>query len=167
MPATKITLRDDGGVDQWAPAIETGVGRGLRQAAGEVRDRAQASLAANADPWGNAFQALSPWTLRLYATEGDPRGSIGPTLRATYDEAGKRGVVRPSGRGQRFGFFKQFGNPNNRMFDNEKLAPIPARPFLPIRDGGGVDLPPETAAAVHAALRDGIAAALARGGRRR
>lgn len=167
MTATKITPRDDGGVDQWGPAIETGIGKGLRQAAGVVRDEAQSSLASNADPWGAAFAPLSPVTLRLYATMGDPRGSIGPTLRATYDEAGKRGVVRPSGRGQRFAFFKQFGSPNNRMFDNENLAPIPARPFLPIRDGGAVDLPPETAAAVHAALRDGIAAALARGGRRR
>lgn len=167
MTATKITPRDDGAVDQWGAAIETGVGKGLRQAAGVVRDGAQASLTASADPWGAAFPPLSPVTLRLYATIGDPRGSIGPTLRATYDEAGKRGVVRPSGRANRFAFFKQFGSPNNRMFDNENLAPIPARPFLPIRDGGAVDLPPETAAAVHAALRDGIAAALARGGRRR
>jgi phage gpG-like protein len=165
MPAVKTEAQTTDTVDRWGPAIQTGAQRGIQQAAGVVRDEAVASLERNADPWGAAFAPLSPTTLKLYATEGDPRGAISGSLRAQLDPDGKRGVVRPTGRARRFAGFKQYGSPNNRMFDNANPAPVPARPFLPIRDSGVVDLPPAVSERVLAAIREGLVRAIARGPR--
>lgn len=38
---------------------------------------------------------------------------------------------------------QQFGNPNNKLPDNKTLAPIPARPFLPVAANGEAYLPEE------------------------
>ena len=52
---------------------------------------------------------------------------------------------------------QQFGRADNRMF-GRALAPIPARPFLPIRNGR-LDLPAATRAALLDLLHDALAQA--------
>lgn len=165
MPGTLIDPKPAEEVDRWGEALGGGVTRGIRAAAGHVQQEAQAALARNSDPWGNAFAPVSPTTLHFYATVGDPRGSISGALRVVVEDDGKRGVVRAGGRARRYAHVKQFGNPNNRMFDNEKLAPIRARAFLPIRESGAVDIPPAMSASILAALQEGIARAFVRASR--
>lgn len=162
MPGALTDVKPAPEVDRWGEALGGGVVRGIRAAAGHVQQEAQAALQRNVDPWGNAFAPNTPTTLHFYATVGDPRGSITGSLRVTVEDDGKRGVVRAGGRARRYARVKQYGNPNNRMFDNAKLAPILARAFLPIRESGAVDIPPAMSAAILAALEQGIARAFVR-----
>lgn len=93
---------------------------------------------AQADPWGDPWDALSEVTLARR------RGSSAQILRDT-------GILANSIHAQvadthvrvgtpvDYAAVHQFGNPRNRFF-GRALAPIPARPFLPIRDGRA-DLP--------------------------
>lgn len=146
-------------VDRWGPAIEKGTEDGLDEAVEVLRRDAQQSLAANSDPWGGAFEPLSPVTLRLYATMPESRASISGTLRSFRDP--KRLKLTYTGKNYPVAYVKQFGNPNNRVFD-EGLGPIPSRKFLPVRSPGAVpDLSMDVKIQIVALLRRGITQAIA------
>lgn len=96
------------------------------------------------DPWGHVWTALSEVTL------GRRRGSSAQILRDTGHLAGslnhqpdRDSVTVTAGSGLRYAATHQFGRPDNRMYNTPSgaPAPIPARPFLPIRASGEVDLP--------------------------
>jgi hypothetical protein len=75
--------------------------------------------------------------------------------------------VRGSRQTQRIAYIHQFGNPNNRMFENTNPAPIPARPILPLkRDGAGgnirTELTAEMSRAILVCIQTGITQAFER-----
>lgn len=67
---------------------------------------------------------------------------------------GRRVRVSAGGPAARYARAQQFGNPANRIF-GKWPAPIPARPYMPIRNGR-VDLPAELRAEVVEMVRTGI-----------
>jgi phage virion morphogenesis protein len=93
---------------------------------------------AQADPWGDPWAELSPVTLSRR------RGSSAQILRDTGRLANSlharvNDTSVAVGTDVEYAAVHQYGHPLNRFF-GRALAPIPARPFLPIR-GGRVDLP--------------------------
>lgn len=151
--------------EAWAEALDRGVESGLKEGADHVRDEAQRALAARVDPWGAAFAPLSPTTIKLYAETGFVEALPSRSQNIGVRRKGVRHFgIRVTGPRalQRVAFIQQFGNPNNRMFNNAEPAPIPARPALPVRPSGAVDLPPETERAIYEAVRQGIAQAFER-----
>lgn len=103
--------------------------------------RSDLSFRAEQTPWGDGWTALSNVTL------GRRRGTSAQILRDTGRLAGSI-TAQPSanevqvGTNVIYAAVHQFGNPANRFYNTSRgrPAPIPARPFLPIR-GGAVDLP--------------------------
>lgn len=100
------------------------------------------------DPWGERWEELSEVTIgrRRQGPRGDQEPQIlrdmgflagSLTTRASRDDLlfGTNLVYAP---------VQQFGNPDNRFYNTPRgaAAPIPARPFLPLRESG-VDLPDE------------------------
>jgi len=67
---------------------------------------------------------------------------------------GRRVRVSAGGPASKYARAQQYGNPRNKLF-GKHLAPIPARPYLPIRNGR-VDLPPALRAEVVEMVRAGI-----------
>lgn len=134
---------------------DEGVREGLREARERIADLRPAmqeigaavqsetdlSFREQRDPWGNAWAALSDVTLsRRRGTSAqilsDTRrlsNSVNVRASAESVEIGTNVV---------YAAVHQFGNPANRMYNTPRgnPAPIPARPFLPIRNGG-LDLP--------------------------
>ncbi len=111
------------------------------------------------DPWGNPWQPLSPVTLARR------RGSSAHILRDTGRLANSLHFVADAhsvavGTDVIYAATHQFGNPANRMFGRAS-APIPARPFLPIRASGQVDLPPDLQADILDILNRHLQQALA------
>lgn len=130
----------------------------------------QERFKAQSDPWGSAWRPLSETSLELLARGGlkarvkaARRGSA-PTryaMRGSPPSGGLGGrrllqdtgrllgsLHRPEGTskvltGVVYAAVHQFGNPDNRLPNTARgrPAPIPARPFFPMRKGGGVDLP--------------------------
>lgn len=109
------------------------------------------------DPWGTPWLPLSEATLKLKAKGGI--GAVGvkldgaqlagnKILRDSGALAGgivpthtrRRATVKASGPATSYAAAQQFGNPENKM-PKGQLAPLPARPFLPIRPDGTIDLP--------------------------
>jgi phage gpG-like protein len=166
MPVATIEARVSDEVSTWPPAIERGIGRGLESGATIVRDAASASLAAHQDPWGGAHAPPTATTVRLRAEWKEQRGAPLASSFVVRKKDARAFAIRVTGPARRYAYIQQFGNPFNRMFDNDELAPIPARPALPIRENDVVELPPAVHAAVLDAVRQGIAEAIA-GGRRR
>lgn len=159
MPGVVIDPRSSDEIDRWGPAVQKGTEDGLDAAVDVLRRDAQAALASATDPWGAAVAPLSPVTLKLYAQLPEDRVSIAGGIRS-YRDPGK---LKLSFRGRLYpvAYVKQFGNPDNRMFD-EAPAPIPARPFLAVRYPGAVpDLPMATKVEILALLKRGIAQAIA------
>lgn len=166
--------------DEWQDALDDGAADGIAEGADVVRQAAEDSIAARVDPWGAAFAPLSTTTVKLYASAeteiisragnvrvSKRRGSAFGPLPAGMERIAESHVVsvRGSRKTQQIAYIAQFGNPNNRMFDNEKVAPIPARPALPLRRSAGgavVDLPPATVAAVQTAVQRGLSRAFDR-----
>lgn len=99
------------------------------------------------DPWGNPWEPLRPVTLERRRDGGRSGVSI---LRDTgvmfgsLASAATTNAVEISLSGPQV-TTQQFGRASNRFFNTPKgaPAPIPARPMLPIRSGGQVDLPPD------------------------
>ena len=75
--------------------------------------------------------------------------------------SGRSVRVTVSGPAKKYARVQQQGNPRNRLF-GKALAPIPARPFMPIR-AGRVDLPAVLRDEIRAMVSDGILRAV-RGG---
>lgn len=93
----------------------------------------------SADPWGTPWAPLKPTTIaRRRKGSSVPLRDTGNLMASVQYKAGADSVSINVGRADRPAAVHQFGNPNNRFF-GRALAPIPARPFLPIR-GGRVDL---------------------------
>lgn len=98
-----------------------------------------------ADPWGTPWAGHSPVTLRMRRARGQASvqrlldsGAMYSTIRGEHSQTDAS--VSVGGTGGAPAPVHQFGNPSNRMF-GRGLAPIPARPFLPIRPAGDADLP--------------------------
>jgi phage gpG-like protein len=72
-------------------------------------------------------------------------------------------VIASGGPAAKYAAAQQFGNPRNRMF-GKAPAPIPARPMLPLRPSGRVDLPPRLLAEIKAELMAAIKIAAQRFG---
>lgn len=167
MPAAVITPRSTAPVDQWGPAVEEGISQGVQQGAAIVRDAATEALATRTDPWGAPFAPLSPVTVRLYATMGErDYASLGSSLALRRTDR-TRVAVRVTGRPRAYAFRQQFGDEAAQMFNNAAPVRIPARPPLPMRSPGAVDVPPEMSAAILDAIRAGVRAAIQRDVRRR
>lgn len=154
-------------IEWWDDAIDDGVESGILDGARVVRDAAQESLERRVSPWGEAFAPLSPVTIRLNVSLRE-----GASLRSSFvarKDSETRAVVRVNGRARRYAYIQQFGNPSAQMFNNQNPVVIPARPMLPMRDSGAVDMPPEMRIAVSAALEKGVADAIRKesGGRAR
>jgi phage gpG-like protein len=141
VPYVTITPRESDVVDAWAEALELGTTEGLEAGADFLRTNAEESIAAARDPWGVAHAPLSPLTQRLYAQGVEVRGSAADSLQTR--RVGER-RMRIEVRGRRWYLgFKQWGTSNHIVFHNSEPVTVPARPFLPVRDDGSVDMPPE------------------------
>jgi phage virion morphogenesis protein len=113
------------------------------------------------DPWGTPWDALSAVTLARR------RGTSAQILRDTghlansinYHAAADRVEV---GTDVIYAATHQFGRADNRMYNTPsgRPAPIPARPFLPIRPSGQVELPDATRDAILDLLHRHLAQAL-------
>lgn len=154
MPGIPVEIRSLAQTDAWGPVLERGLDDGLRDAAAHIAEKTAESMAARRDPWGAFFAPLSPTTIKLYAQGVEDGARLATAFRVLRGER-RKVVLRVSGSARRYAYVQQFGNPFNRVF-GEGLGPIPARPPLPIRDGGGVDLPREMAEAVHEAVKRGV-----------
>lgn len=95
------------------------------------------------DPWGNEWEPLSALTVsRRRQASSAPLRDIG-LLRASVEaQVSDDSVTVSVGRNDRPAQVHQFGNPRNRFYNTPRgrPAPIPARPFLPIRYPDTVDL---------------------------
>jgi hypothetical protein len=142
VPYVTIAPRESDVVDAWAEALELGTTEGLEAGADFLRTNAEESIAAARDPWGATHAPLSPLTQRLYAQGVEVRGSAADALQSRrISERAMRIEVR--GRRWYLGL-KQWGTDNHFVFHNTEPVSVPARPFLPIRENGRVDLPPDT-----------------------
>lgn len=91
---------------------------------------------AAADPWGSAWAALSPVTIdRRRKGSSKPLNDLGLLRASVESRADDSGVEISVGRADRPAGPHQFGNPSNRMF-GRALAPLPARPMLPLDESG-------------------------------
>lgn len=139
--------------------LRAGMPEAWREVAENLHSEVMESFRKEADPWGAPWRSHSPTTLALRRRGG----LFGKKRRAASFNAGAQilkdsgilmGAIVPSstdkgatvevtGPALRYGRVQQFGNPNNRLPNRSTgvRAPIPARPFFPIRDDGRVDLP--------------------------
>lgn len=95
------------------------------------------SFDAGKDPWGNPWKPLSALTIsRRRQQSSAPLRDIGLTRASIEAIVTDDSVTVSVGRKDRPAHVHQFGNPNNRFYNTPRgrPAPIPARPFLPIRD---------------------------------
>jgi phage gpG-like protein len=119
----------------------------------DVSQRADLTFDRQADPWNIAWAPLSPVTLALRRKGGKgaqilrDTGRLGASI--THNVVGDEVRV---GSNVQYSRAQQLGNPTNKMF-GKGSAPIPARPFLPIRNGRA-ELPPDWARAALGILRD-------------
>lgn len=109
-------------------------------------ERARGTFVAQQDPWGGPWAPLSPVTLARRRDEAVEGATIlrdtSTLLNSLMHAPDATGVDIRIGNTNRPAQVHQFGNPNNRFF-GKALAPIPARPMLPIRGDGSVQLPPD------------------------
>jgi phage virion morphogenesis protein len=95
------------------------------------------------DPWGTPWEPLSALTVsRRRRQSAEPLRDIG-LLRASVEaQVSDDSVTVSVGRTDRPAQVHQFGNPRNRFYNTPRgnPAPIPARPFLPIRYPDKVEL---------------------------
>lgn len=136
--AYAAALRDPG---TWASAV----GEVLVE---DIEQRFQTE----SDPWGAAWAALAPSTVRMRIK----RGRAGKILQVTRNLAnskfwrlqGKRLVI---GMGAAYAKYHQLGT--NRM---------PARPMMPFRSGGAVDMPQRLLREIRETVYDAIRLAINR-----
>ena len=144
MATVALTVSTAGVVEQVMERIRRGNPAVMEQIATMMADEAERSIAAGVSPWGEAHPPLSPTTLRLREKGfGLPSGALAKSMRTTA--SGDEAMALVTGEASLYAGVRQFGNPANRLpnTDHGAPAPIPARPFLPIR-GGGVDVPQAT-----------------------
>lgn len=139
MAAPRMSVRGRGpsALVQWARALQRPE-RSLLALAEVVRQQAEQSIATRTDPWGRGWPAVAESTKRIESSKRK-RGA-GLAGRTFVRRVGGRVVA---GIRARFGRAMQYGAPNNRAFGSKKAAPIPPRPFFPVRPNRRVDMPPE------------------------
>lgn len=110
-----------------------------------LEQRIKDGFTGQVDPWGNPWARHSQVTIdrrkkdtdksaiKILEDSGDMLNSIASSISDDSLDIWIRGPQANA---------MQFGNPDNRMF-GKALAPIPARPFMPIRPDGNADLPPD------------------------
>jgi len=108
------------------------------------------------DPWGNAWAALSPVTLKLRAA----LGRSGRILSITRNLANSKfsrleGVRLVVGMAAKYAAAQMLGNPANKMY-GKWPAPIPARAALPLRPGGRLDMPQRLLVEIKETISDAI-----------
>lgn len=162
---------------QYLPAmmerLKLGVPETMSAVAEELHGLVLETFRNETDPWGRSWAEHRPTTLELYAMGGfkvrgratSPRGgqrllvaSGTLELRAILPgHTATTAFVEVTGPAGIYGAVQNFGNPKNRLPNNEKgrPAPIPARAFLPIR-GTQVDMPQEWGDRVMAMFREGV-----------
>ena len=93
------------------------------------------------DPWGNSWAPLKDSTLKLRRRKGYG-GSDALVVSGTLQRSPEISVYKDSLTFTLDGLaaIHQVGNPRNRMVGKWR-APIPARPMIPVRKGGAVELP--------------------------
>jgi phage gpG-like protein len=116
-----------------------------------VQTRIALSFRGSSDPWGGAWQPLKAITIaRRRRGSSKPLVDTGELSRtATVRPRGPIEVEVSVGRSDRPASIHQFGGRAGRRL----AATIPARPMLPIRPGGDVDLPPTWMADLTALVR--------------
>jgi phage virion morphogenesis protein len=105
---------------------------------------------ASRDPWGEAWAPLKSRTIaRRRRRSAQPLVDTGLLRSSVTTHATKRYLDVMIGRSDRPAGIHQFGGRAGRKL----AANIPARPMLPIRAGGVIDLPPEWARAMEGVVR--------------
>lgn len=100
-----------------------------------VSDLVRTAFADSRDPWGVRWKNLSPVTIaRRRKQSAVPLRDTGLLMASIDATSTDRSTSISIGRADRPAHVHQFGNPANRMFGRAP-APIPARPFFPIRNG--------------------------------
>lgn len=162
MPIT-ITVTRQPDVSAWADAITAGIEAWAPAAAEALREAADSCFEREVDPWGAAWAPLAQVTIN----ERNRLGQAGKILQrsgvlrrslAGYPVTPTSGVTRarvaPGGPSAVYAAVHQFGGEHT-----------PARPYLPIRPGGIVELPRELHEELVAMALASIRAAIrARGG---
>lgn len=113
-----------------------------RRAGKEMLQLVHETFDAEKAPWGAKWRPLRRATLEWRKRKGyrrAPKLNASGWLRASIGTtSGRTGFDIHAAAG--YSEYQQFGNPENEAW-GKKLAPIPARPFLPIRRSGKVDMP--------------------------
>lgn len=145
----------------------------MKTAADTMLDGILETFRTERDPYGEKWRPFSQTTLELYAKGGLfgrqraggkrslLRGNTGALFASFSRKFGKNfSQVASGGQAIPYNAVQQFGNPNNRLpnVSPQKFAakynrtarrnfppraPIPARPFMPLRPDGKTDLPAE------------------------
>jgi phage gpG-like protein len=150
---------DDRALTSLIDKLRGGMPEAWREVAENLHAEVMESFRAQSDPWGNPWRPHSATTLDLRRRGGlfgakRRRASFnsgaqilkdsGVLMGATVASSTPTGAsVEVTGPAARYGRVQHFGNPNNRLPNKASgvRAPIPARPFLPLRPDGRVDLP--------------------------
>lgn len=108
-----------------------------------LSQRAQLSFVDQHDPWGGAWAPLAPATLAKRRDEGRSGASIlrdtSQLMQSLIHAPEGNGVDIRVGNTNRPATIHQFGGQAGRG----RKVTIPARPMLPIKAGGEVQLPPD------------------------
>jgi phage gpG-like protein len=142
-----ITIEGMDASTQTVTAIQgfaSDIGTTVEKAARIVEDKIRQTFRDLRDPWGNAWPPLSPVTIAQRQAHNSfniqplvDKGTMFDSLQTIRQ--GDNSSVTIGGPGM-FPDVQQFGNPENKAWGRGH-APIPARAFFPLREGGGADIP--------------------------
>lgn len=159
MPIT-LTVTRQPDVSAWSAAITSGVENAMPAVAEALREAADTCFERQVDPWGAAWAPLAPATIAERARIGQSGKILQRTGVLRRSIAGfpitptpgvTRARVAPGGPAAVYAAVHQFGDEH-----------IPARPYLPIRPGGVVELGREMHDELVETIRASIRAAIAR-----
>lgn len=122
--------------------------RAMRSMSLDLRSLVHGTFRSETDPWGTAWPPHSPTTLaerkrkgilgrKLLVERAGPQSLFGSIA---AENTASTATVTAGGNENNFPEVHQFGNPDNLAW-GQALAPIPARPFMPIDESGNVDFP--------------------------
>jgi phage virion morphogenesis protein len=130
----------------------------LSKLAYSLTQRARSTLDAGTDPWGTPWTPLAPATIARRRDHSDKPLSDTGHLLASLASALSAGVAEIRiGKSDSPASIHQFGGKAGR---GNKVT-IPARPMLPIKPGGVVDMPPTWAVELVDAMTSHVEAAIA------
>lgn len=113
--------------------------------ADRLRTLIQGTFEEQRDPWGRPWEPLKQSTLDIRRRRGSSSSEIlidSYTLYSSVERSSNDEYAQVEFQGaDEYAWVQQFGNPLNAMFGRGN-APIPARPFMPIKGSGPrLDLP--------------------------